>query len=39
MMTAVECEVQGYSPIAAWFNMKEESMNAILSQLPKEDAI
>ena len=38
MMTAMKCEVKGDSPVAAWFNMKQKSVDAVLSELPQEDA-
>ena len=38
MMTAMKCEVKGDSPVAAWFNVKQKSVDAVLSELPHEYA-
>ena len=38
MMTAMKRKVQGDSPVAAWFNMEQESVDAVLSELPQQYA-
>ena len=38
MMTTMKCEVKGDSPVAAWFDVEQKSVNAVLSELPQEYA-
>lgn len=38
MVTAMKREVQGDSPVAAWFDMEEKSVDAVLGELPREYA-